>query len=72
MSAVYALKRSQTACIISMVCEQPAVTNEKVPYLLQLEAPVSATVADSGSNPAFGYLYEVHEDIQFSGIFMRI
>ena len=49
------LKRFQTVCIICMVCEQPAVdsrsiatvTNKTVPYLLQLEAPVSATVDDA-------------------------
>ena len=54
MHALY-LKRSQTVCIICTVYEQPAIngrsvaamTNKKVPYLLQLEAPVSATVDDA-------------------------
>ena len=49
------LKRSQMVCIICTVCEQPAVdsrsvatvTNKTVLYLLQLEAPVSATVDDT-------------------------
>ena len=48
------LKQSQMACIICTVCEQPAVDGRsiaamtnKVPYLFQLEAPVSATVDDA-------------------------
>ena len=48
------LKQSQTACIICMVCKQPAVDGwsvaamtNKVPYLFQLETPVSATVDDA-------------------------
>ena len=49
------LKWFQTVRIICTVCEQPAVdsrsvatvTNKPVPYLLQLEAPVSATVDDA-------------------------
>ena len=48
------LKLSQMASIICMVCEQPAIDGQsvaavtnKVPYLLQLEVPVSATVANA-------------------------
>ena len=55
MSAVYALKQSQTALYnLYGLPEQPAVdgrsivaVTNKVPYRLQLEAPVSATVADA-------------------------
>lgn len=69
------LKHSRMVCIICTICGQPAVEGRsvavmtnKVPYLLQLEMSVSATVADTTLCPSIA-LHLPKRSAQRSSIF---